>query len=98
MKSLLKWERVEVTKKQNWLLTGKEQEILKLVWNYLQKVGSCPITHIYKQVGMYVRGDSNIRLYTKYLLMFLWKINKVEIRCNDGLKLIKIKKLYRESK
>jgi len=95
---------MSLSQKQSWVLTDKEYIILSGLWAYIKQRGSVPITHLYnhiKQYGIYhkeLRNDKTNRMYVKYLLMFLWKQNRIKIKCNNRLKIIylnraKLKKL-----
>lgn len=90
----LKWRRISIGKYQSWLLTPKEIGYINVVYDYVASVGSCPITHLYKQnvLRQQYPKDETRRLAVKYALMFLWKRNKITIKCNNGMKIIKIKK------
>ena len=102
----LKYKRVHISKKNSYFLTDKEQEKMAIIWKYLRKVKSCPISHIYIQVVFGVdplsisperrkKLDNSLgtRRYTvKCIIMFLWKLNKIRMKCNNGEKIISISK------
>jgi hypothetical protein len=97
-----KAHRIVISKQESWLLTPKEVILIKDMIQCLKVAGrhGLTLTQLYIQSTTDEQDDvtkaSDIHLSkrneVKYLLMLLWKRNKVRIKSNNGFRLIKWRK------
>lgn len=87
-----KGQRLEFSKKNSMLLTPNEVILLKKVSDTIinTSTSGITITNLYQQVlaQTYDKIPSWRKYQIKYLLMLLWKSNDINIRSNNGNKVI----------
>lgn len=99
MEEKLKGLRIEISKHENWCLTPEERFLIREMIQCLKLSGRDGLTLTQLYVQSLTDGQnatikaSDIhnekRNKIKYLLMLLWKRNKVRIKYNNGYCLIK---------
>lgn len=92
MPQKLPLKRVNITNGQNWLLNATEVECIRRMMIYLKKVDSTPVMPLYAQCITIIKDSYHRNIYCKYLLMYMWKVNLIRIKCNGGAKIIQLNK------
>lgn len=88
----LKGKRFQINKQENWMLTPKQRGISQKIENILKANGDNGVTlsQLYSQ--LYISNDAIKTYRTLYLLMFMWKLNLIKPKRNNGYCIIKWKK------
>ena len=91
--TLLKGKRFQINKQENWMLTPKQRAICWKIEDILKANlnNGVTLTYLYNQI---FKGNNGYKLYqTLYLLMFMWKLNLIKIKRNNGYCIIKWKNI-----
>ena len=98
----LKGVRIQINKNQNWCLNPKERRLIREMMICLKLAGKdgLTLTQLYLQSLTYKQSvytkasdiPASKRNEIKYLLMLLWKRNKVRIKYNNRYCVIKWRK------